>query len=812
MMLWFGMIALATAGAVLAGVDSQSGSASPEQMAGLPGKGLQFSQITPVAPQGLGGLVSDHFSNGRLFATVAWHGGLANVSYWGNQRLGASGFFNGKLDSAFFELFRAGVGVGTKRYYLPLEHTKLYPFGLGGQSRVGNVDFTQELLLLPDALVQRFGVVHNPENQPVLLEMFHQEKLCRQSLPNRLWTDFKFNSKLNAMIATCTDGDPQVTTWIGVGCDVPMEARVSYNGFKLYFTSGPLPGSEASFFLVFAATQSQLEHRLEELSKNVNQECDGLMAGYEMRLRSRPRIDVGNPVLDSAFGQYPEVINFMKVPDHPGAVRATQAGYFVWGWDCMTDLIASPLANEPEFTRSTFQFLQDSYNPDAGIPHSFTTAFQPDLKAPFPAQAQFIASLYHYLAITGDLELARKVMPTCKRILDRCREHRVQNTGLVSGKALWPDFPEAMGENGHDISSLNNSLLYQALRSMEYIAGALGDPKLAAECGAWAKSLRVNFIKYLYDSEQGYFITSCSSEDFSPRKHYGCQVIFWITPFARELVSHDPERIASFMDKNLRSANCLLSLPQWDTAWMADGNQLGSSFPTADYFYLNVHKLLGDPSGLKSWLGDVEWFWRYHTAPEAFTPEVENEDEFGPDNHGCKQLQTLSAWYSCLYLGVAGLDFDHEGLTLTPWSQTPVDIRGLPLRGVSVDLKITGAGPHIASLKLNGATLPAGSRKIAWSAFLGPTARLELARGEQAPNHPVIVRADGLRIASVSTNPARLTARIEGDMTGEVVVQTSRAAHVRVNGQPFYCIREPATGTIGVPFANTGPMILEVVE
>ncbi len=52
---------------------------------------------------------------------------------------------------------------------------------------------------------------------------------------------------------------------------------------------------------------------------------------------------------------------------------------------------------------------------------------------------------------------------------------------------------------------------------------------------------------------------------------------------------------------------------------MADGNQLGSSYPTSDYFYLNVHKLIGDDYALKAWLGDVEWFWRHHTAPEAFT-------------------------------------------------------------------------------------------------------------------------------------------------------------------------------------------------
>ncbi|MEI8195624.1 MAG: hypothetical protein WCI73_06925, partial [Phycisphaerae bacterium] len=166
----------------------------------LPGQGLRFDGITPVAPQGLGGLIRDHFSNGRLHATVGWHGGLVNVSHWGHQHLGAAGFFDVGLESAWLKLFRACVGLGAKRYYLPWQDTKLYPFGMSGQSRVIGVDFQQEMLLLPDALVQRFSVRRNPQKLPVFIEMFHQEKVCRANRENRTWTDFKFHPKLNAMI------------------------------------------------------------------------------------------------------------------------------------------------------------------------------------------------------------------------------------------------------------------------------------------------------------------------------------------------------------------------------------------------------------------------------------------------------------------------------------------------------------------------------------------------------------------------------------------------------------------------------------
>jgi hypothetical protein len=258
------------------------------------------------------------------------------------------------------------------------------------------------------------------------------------------------------------------------------------------------------------------------------------------------------------------------------------------------------------------------------------------------------------------------------------------------------------------------------------------------------------------------------------------------------------------MDKHLRSSKCLLTLPRWDTAWMADGNQLGSSFPAADSFYLGVHKLVGDEYGIKAWLGDIEWFWRHHTAPEALTPEAENEEAFGPDNWGSKQAQACTTWYAGLYTGLAGLDFDHEGLTITPWGHLPIDIRGLRPHGVSVDLKISGHGNQIGSLKLNGKALPTGLRKIAWKNLKGKAARIELVRSEQAPAVPVVVRADGLRINLLESKDGRLVAKVSGEMTGEGVVQASPKAQVLINGKPVKVPYDAATKTFSIPFSNDG--------
>ncbi len=803
---------------------------------------LQFDGIDPIAKTGLGGLVRDHFAHGRTFATVGAHGGLLTVTHVGKQRLGAPHFFKGDAESGWVKLFRVCVNIGDKRYYLTLNDTRLLPFGYTSRCEIDGVEFVHELLLLEDAAVQRARVVSNPQGLPIQFDMVHQEGCTAQGDADRTWGEFEFKPKRNALVVTCTDRNPppapkvgpidpteeslaqkgleikqrepeEVTTWIGLGCDAPLNVRRGYHKrSKYYLESKPIEGSDVAYYVVFADGQKPLNARLDALAKTVHSECDSLLDDYRKRLAVRPQIDVGDPLLNSAFGQYPELIQANKVPDRPGAVRATAAGYFVWGWDGMTPLIPCSLANEPEYAAQTLRFFQDTFTPEWGIPHAYTATFNLMLKGPFPAQCQYIASLYNLVATSGDLGIAKEVYGTCKRLLDLCRKDEVKKTGLVSGAALWPDFPEAMGEDGNDVSSLNNSFLYQGLRSMEYLAAALGHHKQAADYGDWAKRLRASFVKYLYDEGQGYFISSCSSKTLKPRRHYCCQAIYWITPFARELASHAPGRISAFMDAHLRSDKCLLSLPHWDTAWMADGNQLGSSYPTADYFYLNIHKLVADDYGLRAWLGDVDWFWQHHTTPEAFTPEAENEAALGPDNPGCKQTQAMTCWYAGLYVGLAGLDFDHEGLTLTPWGDRKIDIAGLKLHGLSVDLHISGKGNHIDSLKLNGVPVNPGTHKIAWADLTGDTAVIELVRSKNAPKHPVIVRADGLAVTVVATVPGILTATVTGAISGELAIQASEAATVSVNGNPISCTFESSTGTHIVPFASATAIQLEVTS
>lgn len=154
---------------------------------------LRFEGPAPVAPHGLGGLTRDLFGNGRLFASLGAHGGLLNVSYWGNQHLGASGFFQADPGSAWIKLFRMHLIIDGRRYYLTLRDTQLYAFGYRSRCEIEGVLIEHELLLLPDAIVQRAKVVRNPRKLSIQLEVLHHEACTAVGGGNRTWDEFVFD-------------------------------------------------------------------------------------------------------------------------------------------------------------------------------------------------------------------------------------------------------------------------------------------------------------------------------------------------------------------------------------------------------------------------------------------------------------------------------------------------------------------------------------------------------------------------------------------------------------------------------------------
>ena len=621
--------------------------------------------------------------------------------------------------TAWEKLFRLCVIIDGTPWYPEFNNTAFHPFGYTSECTVSGVHLRHELVALNDALVQRVKVLANPEKKKLSLRViFHgMNKVVNKFRTWKPWKETKdglsitaidqlskeeikrqIDSKMADVRAHFPVSDtPYGETHIGFVSDRKLSVTPMHNNWKYYVSTGSFT-DEAAIALAFAPGAAAFRKRCAQLKKSIQRECDAEFATFRQRQQIAPHVRIpSEPVVQSAIAHIPRVIDAVEAKDIPGGFRAGMQGYWVW-LDLMLDAVSFLYANDSESLRDMILLFNGHVDKKLGMPCLFTTHMTPLLGTPFNNQCPFIIAVYNYYCYTGDEELLRTVYPVMRFIIEKCLEKEVKGSGLIEG-AGNPDYPAE--QNGHDISSGNNSYFYQALMTMRFlsremtrITGQKKHAEFGSMCETVARRTLKNFVHYFFDKKKGYFLDSLSSRDFSPRWHYPAFVLQWLTPFAADLVAGNEKRIAEFLSKNFTRPHGIGGLfPSWDKMYPGDGNQWTAYYPSwTESFYRSMMKRTGRTRELRKFFEDVSWFWQRYTIPEGFTYDAENEG-FTPDNPGGKQPFGAQAWYGNFFRCIVGFEVDERGVVLSPSSVTdPISITNLIVRGKKIDLTVTGKG------------------------------------------------------------------------------------------------------------------------
>lgn len=695
---------------------------------------LEFKKDIPYIRKGLS-LDQVWFSGGRTGMTMLRHGGIGEILYFGRQVLtGAMLFKAGTPQSSWEKLFRLCIVIDGVAFYPEFNHTRIYPFGYVSECTLGGVRFQHELQLLNDALVQRVKILSNPGEKNLSLKLlFHGHNRATSS--HRTWTEWELDEKLDGVCAVATDvvseeecreavekskkdvrahfgisDTPYGETHLAIAAHGKVSMQSARNGFKYYVTTETFK-TDAAFFIAFSSEQSGLEQRVRELKGSFGKECDDQLARFKQRLAESPKIQIsGEEVVQSCLNNIPAVIDALEVKDVPGGYRAGMHPYWIW-LDLLADTSGFLYANDASSLRDLLLLNKKFADSRLGIPCLVTAQFKPLIGVPFHTQCTFNVALYQYYCHTGDIATLRECYPLTKWIIDKCLEQEICGSGLIEGAGL-PDHPAS--QNGHDISAAGNSVFYQALKVMRYLAEELSAAtpnkeygEFASLCEVTAARCRDSFVRCFYDEEKGYFVDSLSSVDFSKRHHYPIVCIQWITPFAADLLGKHGNRIADFVANNFNQPHGPRMFPSWDTALPGDGNQLYAYYPSwSEAFYRSVLKQAGLKKELARWYDVVDWFWQRNTIPEGFTYDAENEG-FTPDNPGSKQGFGAQAWYSVFFRCMIGFEVDERGLIITPSAlRKEISVKDMVIRGKKIDITVSGKGTEIVfnGEKLKGPT------------------------------------------------------------------------------------------------------------
>jgi hypothetical protein len=723
------------------------------------------STNVPFVTKGLG-TDTVWLGGGRVGAGIAAHGGIEKIIYYGRQSLGQSAFFAMDARSAYTKLFKPYLLVGAKAYRLELNQTQIYPGGYRSMFRIPGegIEVEHDVVLVSDAVLQTVRVLRNPRKKQLRLR-FAWHEYTRLNPVGRSWgpwngkmggnmwsvrvTDQSLEKKPVTTVVEVFPETPLTkeklgTTWFGVVGDKPITTRLTHLG-RRYFETGPFQKGAVTVSALFGHQEAAFRKRAAVLSRAGSRESQAMLDGWDKKIAEVPKLNLGIPAVESFFRLSPLLQESLMPDDLPGGMRASAGTYWVWGWDTLVFCEAYLIAGQAGFLRDALELYHRTAHPTEGVGHQFTTSMELRIPQAPAAQGLYVYALYQYVAYTGDRKTLEKHYPLVLTILKLALASR-HSTGLFSGRALFPDLPEYAGHTGHDLSVFNNSIFYQAARTVEHLAGWMKDPATAKTARTIWQDLKKSFDRF-WDARTGYWFDSLDSRNLSPRRSHPSHALLCFSPFANELLLGRSASCSRFMAKHLVFANGLRMYPVDSKAFNGDGNQFGQHYPVGgDLLFLKSSALEGRQELLQRWLDWMRQFWDQNTVPEGVTVEAENEGPQYPDAPGGKQPFSGKAWYMGIINAILGVHFDAGGLTFGPGLDRPVRLDGIFHGGRRWNIHTRGKGKYILSLRVNGRQVSA-TCKIPSDVAVAKSMNVEVVRSSKPAAPLQLLSADGARLS-----------------------------------------------------------------
>ncbi|MCK6488233.1 MAG: hypothetical protein L6R48_07890 [Planctomycetes bacterium] len=752
------------------------------------------------------------FGGGRIGVHVQHPGTISELVYYGAQPMERACFFSTGQHSPYQKLFCPYLLVDGRAWRLEPGDARFYPAGWVCRQSIPaeGLELRHSLVVFDDAVVHRVEVLANRDARPLRLRLSLHDYLRRQA-EGRTWSAWDGQAIPGALTAQVADparapGGATATTWLGVVGSAPLATRAFSSG-RRFFDSAELPPEGGTVAVLFAGSAAGFAARAAELAAHGPGLAAAQVAGWDERLRAAPAIALGQPAVESFFRHSGLICDMLSPADLPGAMRAAVGHYWVWGWDTLVHSDSYLVNGRAAFVRAALALYRRTAHPELGIGHQFDETMAVRIPQALPAQGLYAIMLQQYLAWSGDDGALAEFFPFARTIFQRtCAQAR--RHGLYTGIALFPDYPRFAGQSGGegDLSVFNNGIFCQAARAMEHLAGQAGDVATARQAREAWLACEQAFRARLWDGRRGYWYDSLASADASPRPSYPAHAILWVQSTARDLVAGREQACAAFFAEHLVCVGGIRPYPLWDPAFNGDGNQFGQYYPAGvDMAFLRLMAATGRQDQLGRWLGWVACFWGQHTVPEGVTLEAENDGPHLPDCPGGKQPFTVKPWHMGLVNAIAGIEFDHGGITCGPGLDRPLTLAGIRHRGRTVALATAGAGVHVAAIAVNGRPL-AGSCKIPADHCPDPDWRIELHRAAVPPAGPAILAADGATLTRLRATGTSLAVQIDAPGSVRVWLRAAAAARITWQGAAIAGEREADGRCAVLLLADGGPV------
>lgn len=642
------------------------------------------------------------FAAGRTAANVASHGGITEIRYFGEQEnIRDAKLFSGSPISVFPQIFRPYVNFGgSQQYFLEFNDTKFWPFGYDSSCSFEGIDFRHRLTILPDAIVWEL------ETDKTGIDFSLKSALALHTVATkegRTFDRFVFDGSHATAVFTEKSGEKEYL--VTSSSAIPVHFAVPINFKKDYFTITAKNGY-AAFAVVFGIDESKAKARAAELDSTAKAECLASREEFLADLAADTKVSTGHPVLDSFISNGWGNERSMRVRDLKGGYIASNYTYWIWGWDSMAHNDALALMGHADDIYDRLCFYRDNVTETGDIPHAFNTRGKCLVGMHTAPQTIYTTLLYNYYTFTRDKVKTLEFYDFAATLLKKTEADFIPEAGLYKGMSLYPDYPPDLDQTGDDFCSFDNSILFQAFRSMAALARVFGKTDDAANWEVKADSLKVAYIKHFWDPEKHAFYDSVDVKTLTPRKYYPLYAILALTQYAWELTDGVEKEYAEYLIANHREKNGVSAFSRNEPVFYSDGIQLGMYMAVIEREYRRLEaKYYTSDSLLKI----IERNWRDIEIAEAAGVEAVNQNEFSSDAPGKKQQFALNSWFSLSFEVLGGLAFSIDKLSVR---KSPIDRCGWQIKDLKighgiVDIIFNGHGNNVLSTTLDNMPISA---------------------------------------------------------------------------------------------------------
>ncbi len=368
-------------------------------------------------------------------------------------------------------------------------------------------------------------------------------------------------------------------------------------------------------------------------------------------------------------------------------------------------------------------------------------------------QVIWIPAAWNHYLVTGDAAVLAPAYEVATQTLAvRRAKNFDEKFGLFAGPSFFNDgiagYPPPLGGFGvknsfvldhsgtERIMALSTNCVYVgAYRAAANLARELGRPPgEAADFDAQADALAAAINARLWDADAntyGYFLYGSGDRTGTLEKYQEGTGLAFAILFGVA----DPARARALVAATHRDPQGIPSIwphfPGYDDAHPARHGDI--VWPLVNGLWAHAAATVGATDVAAREIGGVAKLaldgHDFREIYDARTGAVTGGWQNGAEWNSC-QHQTWSAtsYLRALYLGVFGLRFERDGLRFAPhlpegWSG--VTLAGLPYRGGTLDLTLTGGGSTVAGMRLDGKPVP--DARVPAAEMSGRHRRVEIA-------------------------------------------------------------------------------------